>query len=57
MKFSEMEYKRPDLAVVQKEFKDLILKFEAAGTVAEQNQILSNIYELRNGSDVRLFLC
>ncbi len=48
MKFSEMEYKRPDLAEVERDFKALLTQFNNAGTVTEQQDVLSKIYELRN---------
>src|SRR4051812_30048729 len=48
MKFSEMTYKRPDLAKVETDFNALLVKFDAAQNAAEQTDILGKINELKN---------
>ncbi len=48
MKFSEMNYARPDLAKVQSDFNNLIKKFSEAQTAAEQKEVFSQINSLKN---------
>src|SRR4051812_43824826 len=48
MKFSEMNYTRPDLSKVQDDFKKLLTKFSEAQTAAEQKEALSQINTLKN---------
>ncbi len=47
MKFSEMNYERPDLTKVQSDFKELLSKFSHAQSAAEQQEVLSQINMLR----------
>ena len=48
MKFSEMAYQRPDLAKVETDFNDLLVKFNNAQNAQEQTEILTRINELKN---------
>jgi M3 family oligoendopeptidase len=48
MKFSEFPYQRPDFSKVEREFEELLTRFEAAGSAAEQDAIMRKISELRN---------
>ena len=48
MKFSEMNYTRPDLAKVEGDFNGLLSKFEVAPKAEEQTVLLSKINELKN---------
>ena len=48
MKFSDMEYKRPDLPQVEKDFNELLSRFDSAGTAEEQKEILARVNELKN---------
>ncbi len=48
MKFSEMEYKRPDLPTVEKDFNELLNRFHFAQTAEEQEDILAKVNELKN---------
>ena len=47
-KFNDMSYTRPDLDKVEKEFNELLHRFEGATTAAEQEEVLSKINELKN---------
>jgi oligoendopeptidase F len=47
MKFSEIEYKRPDVAVLQEKFEHLINLFEKAESFDEQDALIRNINDLR----------
>jgi M3 family oligoendopeptidase len=51
MKFSEFTYKRPDFSKVESEFNELLHRFEAAESAAEQNAVIRKISELRTGVD------
>ena len=48
MKFSEMEYKRPDLPQVEKDYNELLTSFDRATTAEEQKQILARVNDLKN---------
>ncbi|HRG89219.1 MAG TPA: M3 family oligoendopeptidase [Chitinophagales bacterium] len=48
MKFSEMNYTRPDLTRVENEFNNLLARFDNAASADEQKQVLSKINELKN---------
>lgn len=48
MKFSEMNYTRPNLSEVENEFNSLLAKFDNAASADEQKQVLSKINELKN---------
>ena len=48
MKFSEMNYSRPDLGKLETEFNVLLGKFDAAASAVEQENILSQINELKS---------
>ncbi len=48
MKFSEMNYTRPNLSQVENEFNSLLEKFDNAASADEQKQVLSKINELKN---------
>ena len=48
MKFSEMEYKRPDLPQVEKDYNQLLTSFERAATADEQKEILARVNDLKN---------
>ncbi len=48
MKFSEMEYKRPDLPQVERDFDELLTRFNRAETAEEQEDILVKVNELKN---------
>ncbi|QSO50991.1 M3 family oligoendopeptidase [Alicyclobacillus curvatus] len=47
MKFEEMMYERPDIEVVEKQFGELLTKFENAGTAEAQNSVMKEINDLR----------
>ena len=47
MKFSEMKYVRPDLAVMEQKFNVLLSKFDSATTASNQIEILDEINVLR----------
>lgn len=47
MKFSEMEYKRPDLEEVQTRFDKLLSQFENAASFDSQSSIMNEINDLR----------
>jgi M3 family oligoendopeptidase len=47
MKFEEMKYERPDIEVVEKQFGELLTKFENAGTAEAQNSVMKEINDLR----------
>ncbi len=47
MKFSEIEYKRPDVAILQEKFEHLISLFEKAESFDEQDALVRNINDLR----------
>jgi M3 family oligoendopeptidase len=51
MKFSEFTYKRPDFSKVESEFNELLHRFEAAESAAEQDALIRKISELRTGVD------
>jgi M3 family oligoendopeptidase len=51
MKFSEFPYERPDFTKVEQEFEELLTRFEAAGSAAEQDALIRKISELRNSVD------
>ncbi len=48
MKFSEMNYTRPDLAKMESSFNALLAKFEVAQNAEQQMKLLSEINELKN---------
>ncbi|HLP53170.1 MAG TPA: M3 family oligoendopeptidase [Chitinophagales bacterium] len=48
MKFSEMSYKRPDLAKVESDFNTLLSRFDSAQNAEEQKEVLASINELKN---------
>ncbi|MBC7474553.1 MAG: M3 family oligoendopeptidase, partial [Candidatus Sericytochromatia bacterium] len=48
MKFSEIEYKRPDINVLSNDFKILINKFSNAKDFDEQQESLKALYDFRN---------
>ncbi|MFI5139866.1 MAG: M3 family oligoendopeptidase, partial [Sphingobacteriales bacterium] len=48
MKFSEMEYKRPDLPQVENDFNDLLNRFNNAANADEQKDVLALVNELKN---------
>jgi M3 family oligoendopeptidase len=48
MKFSEMNYKRPDIKQVESKFVEFIQQFEAAESVDQQRSVLENINQLRS---------
>ena len=48
MKFSEMEYRRPDLPTVEKDFNELLNRFQSAQSADEQEDILAKVNELKN---------
>ena len=48
MKFSEMEYKRPDLPQVEHDFNDLLSRFNNAANADEQKDILARVNDLKN---------
>ncbi len=48
MKFSEMNYNRPDLGKVEKEFNELLVKFTNAATAKEQEDVLTQINLLKS---------
>ncbi|MCX6200028.1 MAG: M3 family oligoendopeptidase [Bacteroidetes bacterium] len=48
MKFSEMNYNRPDLDKVEKEFNELLVKFTNASTAKEQEEVLAQINLLKS---------
>ncbi len=48
MKFSEMNYNRPDLGKVEKEFNELLVKFTNAATAKEQEEVLAQINLLKS---------
>ncbi len=48
MKFSEMNYTRPNLSQVENEFNSLLAKFDNAASADEQKQVLTKINELKN---------
>jgi len=50
-KFSEFEYKRPDLSVLQTNFNQLLAEFDSADNVDKQNHIINKINKLRNDFD------
>ncbi|MCX7877248.1 MAG: M3 family oligoendopeptidase [Ignavibacteria bacterium] len=47
MKFSEIEYKRPDINEIRDKFEHLISLFEKAENVEEQDALIKDINELR----------
>src|SRR4030095_15039908 len=47
MKFSEIQYRRPDIAALQAKFNSLIDDFENAKSFDEQEQIMKGINDLR----------
>ncbi|QSO47660.1 M3 family oligoendopeptidase [Alicyclobacillus mengziensis] len=47
MKFEEMTYERPDIEQVEKQFSELLTKFENAGTADAQNAVMKEINDLR----------
>lgn len=47
MKFEEMTYERPDIDQVEKQFGELLTKFENAGTADAQNAVMKEINDLR----------
>ncbi|NLW41448.1 MAG: M3 family oligoendopeptidase, partial [Tissierellia bacterium] len=48
LKFKDYEYKRPDFVALEKEFKELLEKFDRAESFEEQNQIMATINKLRS---------
>ncbi|OXL84285.1 oligoendopeptidase F [Paenibacillus sp. SSG-1] len=48
MKFSEYEYKRPDVKEIEQRFKQLIQHFEQAASFEEQDKAMSDINKLRS---------
>ena len=54
MKFSEFPYKRPDINVFEKEFKNLINKFSAAESEEEQHNIYQNIIKMRKDFETNM---
>lgn len=48
MKFSEYEYKRPDVKEIEQRFKQLIQQFEQAASFEEQDKAMSDINKLRS---------
>ncbi|SDN42643.1 oligoendopeptidase, M3 family [Fictibacillus solisalsi] len=48
MKFSQFEYKRPDMNQLQQDFKDRLERFESAPSFEVQDQILTELVSLRN---------
>ncbi|MBB3128074.1 M3 family oligoendopeptidase [Paenibacillus rhizosphaerae] len=51
MKFSEYEYKRPDVNEIEQRFKQLIQQFEQAASFEEQDKAMSDINKLRSEFD------
>ncbi|WP_145024495.1 M3 family oligoendopeptidase [Paenibacillus sp. Y412MC10] len=48
MKFSEYEYKRPDVKEIEQRFKQLIQQFEQAASFEKQDKAMSDINKLRS---------
>lgn len=48
MQFHEYQYQRPDMAIVEKDFNELLEKFESAGSFEVQDQVMAEINELRS---------
>lgn len=48
MKFSEMEYKRPDLVQVARDYNELLYGFDNAANAQEQEEILAKVNNLKN---------
>lgn len=51
MKFSELDYKRPNLDTITSDFSRLLKKFEASSNAKEQSGIISEINGIRNNFD------
>lgn len=47
MKFSQLQYTRPDIQVFEKQFNESVQQFSSAVSVEEQFNLLKKIYELR----------
>lgn len=48
MKFSQFEYKRPDMNQLQQDFQERLKRFESAPSFEVQDQILTELVSLRN---------
>lgn len=47
MKFEDFTYTRPDVEIFTKRFEELLIQFEDAGTLAEQNEVFRQINDMR----------
>ena len=47
MKFSEIEYKRPDISTLREKFNQLIEIFDSADSFEVQDEIMKDINNLR----------
>lgn len=47
MKFSEMNYKRPDIKDIERRFNELLLKFDGAQSADNQTEVLAKINDLK----------
>lgn len=47
MKFSEMNYKRPDIKEIERRFNELLLKFDSAQSADNQTEVLAKINDLK----------
>lgn len=50
-KFTEFEYKRPDMDALQSNFKEALIQFEKASDASSAMEALDHIYKIRNGFD------
>ncbi|UHA74556.1 M3 family oligoendopeptidase [Paenibacillus sp. 481] len=47
-KFSEFQYERPDLQIIEQRFKQLVEQFSSADSFAAQDQVMTQINKLRS---------
>lgn len=57
MKFSEYQYKRPDMKEFEQAFISLLKKFEQADSYEKQNEAMSEIVNLRNEFESMMTIC
>ena len=53
MKFSEYQYERPDIKIIEQRFKELLSAFNAADSLEEQDRAMAAINKLRSEIDTQ----
>ncbi|MDQ0214843.1 M3 family oligoendopeptidase [Oikeobacillus pervagus] len=57
MKFHEYQYKRPNIAEIDKEMTELLTAFQKASSAEEQNELMKKINIIRNDVSTMMNIC